>query len=139
MAVGCFDGSVMEKDGMYIFLLVSPRMEELDDFTVVLSTQPDITLRQVASGEKMMPAIEEERPHLVILDQEIKDKDPLALVTELLTVNAMINTAMITDMDAETWHEKSEGLGMLPSIENPPTRKDALVLLENFRGMPGLS
>jgi hypothetical protein len=42
-------------------------------------------------------------------------------------------------MDAEIWHEKSEGLGMLPSIPNPPTQKDAFALLENFRGMPGIS
>jgi len=134
-----FAGNELEKDGMYIFLFVSPRAKELSDFTAVLSSQPDITLKQVDSGKEMFPAIEKEKPHLVLLDQEIKDKDPLVLVTELLTINAMINTAMITSMDAESWHEKSEGLGMLPSIPNPPTQKDAFALLEHFRGMPGIS
>ncbi len=78
-------------------------------------------------------------PHLVIIDQEIRDGNPLDLVMELLAVNAMINTTMITSMNADEWHERSEGLGMMPPISNPPTKKDALALMEAFRKMPGLT
>ncbi len=81
----------------------------------------------------------EQKPHLVIIDQEIRDKNPLDLVMELLTVNAMINTTMITSMDADEWHEKSEGLGMMSPISDSPKEKEALALLEAFRKMPGLT
>ena len=124
---------------MYIFLLVSPRAEELHDFTSVLTAQPDITLKQVDTGGEMLQLIQEKSPHLVLLDQDIKDGDSLELVNKLLQINAMINSAMITSMDAASWHEKSEGLGMLPPVPDPPVEKDALALLKNFRGMPGLS
>ncbi len=124
---------------MYNFLLVSPRAGELADFTAALAAQPDITLKQVDTGGAMLQFIQEKSPHLVILDQEINDRDSLELVNEILQVNAMINSTMISSMDAETWHEKSEGLGMMPPVPDPPTEKDALALLENFRGMPGLS
>jgi DNA-binding response OmpR family regulator len=129
----------MEEGGMYFLLLVSPRVAELDEFTTTLATQPDITLKQVDSGKDMLRAIQEESPHLVILDQKIRDMDSLALVNELLKINAMINSTMITSMDAESWHEKSEGLGMMPPVPDPPTEKDALALLEAFRELPGLS
>ncbi len=124
---------------MYTLLLVSPRMGDLSDFTATISAQPDITLHQVHSREDALRMVREQTPHLVIIDQEITDKKPLDLVMELLAINAMINTAMITSMAAGEWHEKSEGLGMMPPISDPPTEKDALALLEAFREMPGLS
>jgi len=124
---------------MYTLLLVSPRMGDLSDFTATISAQPDITLYQVDSGEDALRMFREQNPHLVIIDQEIRDKNPLDLVMKLLAVNAMINTTMITSMDAEEWHNKSEGLGMMPPIPDPPTEKDALALLEAFRKMPGLA
>ena len=135
----CLPGNEMENDEMYNFLLVSPRADELDDFTAVLTAQPDITLAQVTSGEEMMKIIRDQSPHLVILDRKIKDRDSLGLVHELLQVDAMINSAMITSMDADSWHEISEGLGMMPPVPDPPSEKDALVLLKNFRRMPGIS
>ncbi|WP_456385839.1 response regulator [Desulfolithobacter sp.] len=126
---------------MYTLLLVSPRKEELGDFTAALASTPDITLKQVDSGDDALRAAREHTPHLVIIDQEIRDKNnpPLELVMELLGINAMMNTTMITSMDAEEWHEKSEGLGMMEPLPDPPTEKDALTLLERFRKMPGLS
>ncbi len=124
---------------MYNFLLVSPRPDELGDFTAALTAQPDITLNQVTSGGEMLRIIRDESPHLVILDRKIKDRDSLELVNELLQVDAMINSTMITSMDADSWHEISEGLGMMPPVPDLPTEKDALALLKNFRGMPGLS
>ncbi len=114
-------------------------MGDLSDFTATISAQPDITLYQVDSGEDALRMFREQNPHLVIIDQEIRDKNPLDLVMKLLAVNAMINTTMITSMDAEEWHNKSEGLGMMPPIPDPPTEKDALALLEAFRKMPGLA
>jgi len=114
-------------------------MGDLSDFTATISAQPDITIHQVDSRKDALRMVREQKPHLVIIDQEIRDKNPLDLVMELLVINAMINTAMITSMDADEWHEKSEGLGMMPPISNPPTEKDAHTLLESFRKMPGLA
>lgn len=124
---------------MYTLVLVSPRMGDLNDFTATISAQPDITIHQVDSRKDALRMVRERNPHLVIIDQEIRDKNPLDLVMELLAVNAMINTTMITSMDADEWHEKSEGLGMMPPISDPPTEKDALALLQAFRKMPGLA
>ncbi len=124
---------------MYTFLLVSPRAEEFDDFMATLTAQTDIKLKQVASAVEMLQLVREKSPNLILLDQEIKDRDPLDLVNELLQIDAMINSAMITSMDAGSWHEKSEGLGMMPPVSNPPTAEDAVTLLKNFRAMPGLS
>ncbi|HEB70190.1 MAG TPA: response regulator [Desulfobulbus sp.] len=124
---------------MYTLLLVSSRMGDLSDFTATISAPPDITLHQVDSRKDALRMVREQNPHLVIIDQEIRDNNPLELVMELLAVNAMINTAMITSMDADEWHEKSEGLGMMPPISDSPTEKEALALLEAFRKMPGLA
>ncbi len=86
-----------------VCILVSPRKEELGDFTAAPASAPDITLKQVDSGDDALRAAREHAPHLVIIDQEIRDKNkkPLELVMELLGISVIMNTTMITPMDAE--------------------------------------
>ncbi|RUM40090.1 MAG: hypothetical protein DSY57_00230, partial [Desulfobulbus sp.] len=66
---------------------------------------------------------------LVVLDENIEERNGLDLVIRILSINAMVNTAMITSMSPEAWHEKSEGLGMLEPVPSPPSAADARHLL----------
>lgn len=117
---------------MDTFAFYSPRAEELTDFLSVLQNQEDITLQIFSSGDELLTFVEQNKPQLVIIDQKISEDNPLDLVIGILTINAMTNTAMITSMDEEQWHEKSEGLGMLPAIPDPPSKKDGQTLLKNY-------
>jgi len=122
---------------MYSMVLVSSRTEDLVEFTEALSRKSGIVLSVVETADEMLRLVRDDSPDLVILDEELKDINPLRLVITVLSINAMVNTAMITSMDAEMWHEKSEGLGMLPPLANPPTAADADSLLERLQAVVG--
>jgi len=122
---------------MYNVVLLTRRDEDLAEFIQALSTAPDVTLKVLADPDAVLELVRSDHPHLVILDQGYEK--PLDLVVAILTIDAMVNTTMITSMDAETWHEKSEGLGMMEPVPDPPAAIDADALLTALRGMPGLS
>ncbi|GEM_PF-501232 len=115
----------------HILILVTCREEELVDFISVPAGIPEIALNMVASEAEVLRAARELSPGLVIIDQQIFGVgNGLELVRNLLAVDARINTTMITTMSDNEWHERSEGLGMLPPLPDPPTAADAKALLE---------
>ena len=75
---------------------------------------------------------------LPIIDIELPDTEPLPLVQELLTVNAMVNTAVVSPLTEEEFHEASEGLGILAHLPLRPGRSDAAELLRKLRQILGL-
>ncbi len=119
-------------------VLLSPRPDKLTEFLSALCRQADTTLHKITTSATMLEFIQDNPTHLVLLDQAIDEENPLDLVINILSHNAMTNTAMITSMDAEQWHEKSEGLGMLPPVPDPPTAEDAQTLLDNLNKLQGL-
>lgn len=120
---------------MQNIILLSQRIDNLADFLSGFSGQSETSMRAVTTPEEMLKIVREEGPSLVILDETLNDSNPLDLVMNILSTNAMVNTAMITSMDAEAWHEKSEGLGMLPPVPNPPSSADAWKLLDSLQGL----
>ncbi len=116
-------------------ILLSQRIDDLADFLSGLSTQSEASIQAVTTPEEMLQVVREEGPSLVVLDETLSDPNPLDLVMNILSINAMVNTAMITSMDPEAWHEKSEGLGMLPPVPNPPSAADARDLLDTLQGL----
>ncbi len=77
-------------------------------------------------------------PHLVVVDSDLPDTDPLGLVQKLLMVNAMVNTAVISPLAEEQFHEASEGLGVLSRLPVEPGHSDAADLLHKLRRVLGL-
>ena len=50
----------------------------------------------------------------------LPDTEPLSLVQKLLTVNALVNTAVVSPLSDEEFHEASEGLGILGRLPEEP-------------------
>ena len=117
----------------WLFVLISPRPEELGTLRESLDGQPDITLKLETSAASLQTIIRTSPPELIILDEALPGKNLLELVREIVATNAMINTVAITSTDPETWHAQSEGLGMLPPLPNPPTGSDGRRLAANLR------
>jgi hypothetical protein len=71
----------------------------------------------------------------VIIDENLPDMSGLDLVRRLLPINAMINTVMISKLPPETFHEASEGLGILSQLPPMPTPSDASAILARLKRM----
>ena len=76
--------------------------------------------------------------HLVIIDSGLPDTTPYDLVQKLLTVNAMVNTAVVSPLSEEEFHEATEGLGILVRLPLQPGKDEAANLLRRLRRVLGL-
>lgn len=116
-------------------MIASPRRDELQDFIKGLEAEPDINASRVYSAEDALVFLGTDAPDLVVIDEALTDMKPFALVTELLKANAMVNTAVITSLKGEEFHEQSEGLGVLLGLASPPGRDEAAALVAKLRSL----
>jgi DNA-binding response OmpR family regulator len=122
---------------MIQILMVTVRPEALHSFAETLSSDPEVRIEQAASGADTLTAVRASSPHLVLIDHELPDVKPFDLVKELLLVNAMVSTAVVSSLSEREFHEASEGLGVLASLPLEPGRGDAAELLDKLRKVLG--
>ncbi|BCS89069.1 hypothetical protein [Pseudodesulfovibrio sediminis] len=111
-------------------LVASTRADALAEFTnsLAATTGQDVEIR--TTGEAIIDSIKATPPSLVVVDEGLNGFAPLALVLEIVKISAMTHTAVVTDMDGEEFHEKSEGLGVLMPLPVNPGKADAEKLAE---------
>jgi DNA-binding NarL/FixJ family response regulator len=119
-------------------VLATNRPKALQAFAEALSSDPEVQLQGVVSGAEALEAARTTAPHLVIIDLNLPDIAPLELVQKLLMVNAMVNTAVVSPLSEEEFHEASEGLGILGRVPNDPGRSDAVEMLRKLRTVLGI-
>jgi DNA-binding NarL/FixJ family response regulator len=122
---------------MLHILLVTPRLNSLQSFAEALSAAPEVRLEHAGTGAEAVAAAKGTAPHLVIIDEELPDATPLELVQKLLTVNALINTAVVSPLPEDQFHEASEGLGILCRLTENPGPAEAHDLLNKLRTVLG--
>ena len=123
---------------MLDIFLVTARPETMPAFIQGLSSDKEVRLKQVNSGLEAVAAVRTAAPHLVVIDSDLPDSSPLDLVQQLLILNAMVNTAVISPLSDSEFHEYSEGLGILKSLPMAPAAGDAASLLRQLRQVLGL-
>lgn len=116
-------------------LIASPRSNDvIGDFLGVLKEEAE-ALAVAVTGEKALELIGSFKPDAVVVDERIDDYGPFQLVVEVLKKNVMIQTAVITALDADEYEEKSEGLGIAMPIPDQPNDQHARELVEKFKSM----
>lgn len=80
-------------------------------------------------------------PDLAIVGDPLESMSAYQFVTELLRISWTVSTILLTGEDAETVHEKAEGLGIVGHISHPADRKKLGQLLDDFKRLkiPGPS
>ncbi len=107
------------------------------DVRAVLSAMPDITVREVTSGAAVLPAVQEEPPDLVIVDQQIGNMGAMAVCLDLHLERAADRVAdipvlMLLDRRADVFLAKrsdAEGWVIKP-LDPIRLRKAVTALLE---------
>ncbi|MHB9072292.1 MAG: response regulator [Desulfobaccales bacterium] len=124
---------------MLRIVFTTARAQAMQAFITPLATNPEVDLKCVVSGAEALEAARTSDPHLVIIDSDLPDDKPLNLVQKLLMVNAMVNTAVVSPLSDEEFHEASEGLGVLGRLPVNPGENDAADLLGKLKVLLGVS
>jgi DNA-binding response OmpR family regulator len=122
---------------MLRLVLATARLKDFQTFATALSSNPEVQLTHVVSGAEALAAAHTSSPHLVIIDADLPDIAPWELVQKLLTVNAMVNTAVISPLSEAEFHEAGEGLGVLGRLPDEPGESDAADLLHKLKMVLG--
>jgi CheY-like chemotaxis protein len=123
---------------MLHLVLTTARPEAMQAFAAALASDPAVNLQFVISGAEALEVARTTAPLLVIIDADLPDMGPLDLVQKLLIVNAMVNTAVVSPLSDEEFHEASEGLGILGRLPHDPGMRDAGEMLHKLRTVLGV-
>ena len=118
-------------------ILASPRPVELAPFTDELVRLGGARVIHASSAARALELAAAHAPELVVIDNNLPGMTALELAGALLRVNAMINTALVSTLDAEAFHEASEGLGILMPLAAAPAPQDAAARGRALRAVTG--
>jgi DNA-binding response OmpR family regulator len=90
------------------------------------------TVTWAASGAKALEALQQSPADLVVVDEDLGDMPGLTFVGQLVTVNPMINCALVSSLSEKAYHEASEGLGILMQLPVEPNRGDGERLMDHL-------
>ncbi len=88
------------------------------------------SMRRAASLEEGLKELRRSPAALAVLDLNMDNSVLRDAVFRVLSVDAMIHTAAVSDMSAEEFHDAMEGLGMLMKLPMEPSPSDIDRLME---------
>jgi len=115
-----------------LVILATPTLAGLEGFTKGLM-DAGAEVVHARSGVAALEMTKTRAPALVIVDGHLPDFRAFELVSQLARVNAMVNTAVMSGLASEQFHDDSEGLGVLAQLSPHPTTKDATDLMDRLR------
>jgi DNA-binding response OmpR family regulator len=115
-------------------LIASPNADALTDVLDAFSDARH-AVRVVATAEDAVKAVADAPPQLCVVDTGLPDADPFALVARIMRQNAMVNTAVVSTLSDEDFHEAGEGLGILMRLPPAPSQNEADALLKALAGL----
>lgn len=124
---------------MSFIVLVSAQPASWTLFADELKTALGVDIELARSGDEAVHLAEERNPVAVIIDQPVPDGDAIDLVRQLMTVNAMIHVAWVSDLPKEAFHDMSEGLGVLMQLSPQKDLSEASRLAVCLRQVSGAS
>ena len=124
---------------MINILLVSKEDNAFDDLKSGLKRSDEVELYQTDTSNTAFDMTSEEVIDLVVVDEHITDMTGLEFVENMVSVNPMINCAVVSSLSSKEFHEASEGLGILAQLSPRPDEKQAEILLQKLKVVLGLT
>lgn len=111
-------------------LLVSKASENFSELAASLAKRDGIDLIKVDSQEEAFKKAKEVRLDVVVADEELADGRGLDLISGLTQKYPLINSALVSTLSHDDFHEYTEGLGVFMQLPPRPTQEDARKMLE---------
>ena len=116
----------------FAIVIVSGRTDQLAEFIETLQKDGDVTLRLATSCDDAVRMSTDLQPALMVVDEHVGEVPGLDLVRRLVEVNPFVNTAVLSALNDEDFHHRSEGLGLLAGLPVRPGPEDARRLIRRL-------
>ncbi len=116
---------------MIRILIASPDKDSLLQFSTGLGKE-DVEITWVKGHGEITAMIKKIEFHLLVVDELLSDIKGLESIGKVVMENPFLNTAAISSLSPEDFHEASEGLGVLMQIPVDPGPEDGAELMEHL-------
>jgi DNA-binding response OmpR family regulator len=116
-------------------LLVVDRVDPFEELAEALHHEGNAEIQWAHDSETAFSKVASHPPDLVIVDAYIGEVNGLDWIRRLISVNAFIQTAAVSRLTHEDFHETSEGLGIMVQLPPRPGKTDArrvLAIISKF-------
>lgn len=114
-------------------VIASPVTRQLAEFSGALAQTSGLKITQCNSAAETLALVTQSTVLMLIVDTRLGAEEAKRLIRDTVMVNAMINSAVLSDTPEENFHDDMEGLGVLMQLSLTPTRTDAQLLWQRFR------
>jgi DNA-binding NtrC family response regulator len=116
-----------------IIVLASPRVDHWSEFERALRDALHLEVVGFRTGAEALNAVRGKKVIAMVVDASMEDLTGVALVREVIQINAMIHIAMASDQPETDFHEETEGLGILMQLPPAPDAAAADRLATSLR------
>ncbi|MBW2195720.1 MAG: response regulator [Deltaproteobacteria bacterium] len=120
-------------------LLVSLDKDSLSGLASGLAKHGDVELSRAESGIKALDMIADAAVDLVVADESLGDMTGLEFIGKLLSVNPMVNSALVSSLSHQDFHDASEGLGVLAQLPIRPGDEEAEGILQRLKDVKDIT
>ncbi len=124
---------------MIKILLVTSERAPFSEFATVLKKKDNVELFWASTGHEALAVVSENPVDLVVVNENIGDMTGIEFMKKLLPINPMINSAAVSPLSPEEFHEASEGLGVLMQLPVDPGEFEAEDLLKRLKNLKDLT
>ena len=120
---------------MLNIVLASREQENFARFAAGLEQKEQVSLTHVDSGAAALATVNGKKIDLVVVGENLTDMTPVEFVMQLVRCQPMINSAMVSGLGHDEFHEATEGLGVLMQLPPNPSVEDSRELLTKIEAL----
>lgn len=120
-------------------LLVSDTPDAFQELAAALQEEERTDLLWAHDGQTALERLAGAQPDLVVVDETVSGTGGLEWIRHIMSVNAFVQTAVVSALPSDAFHEASEGLGILMQLPPAPDRDQARRLTDTLDRLPELS
>ncbi|MDJ0804184.1 MAG: hypothetical protein QNI97_15010 [Desulfobacterales bacterium] len=118
-------------------LIVAAEAGAFEELFRALDDVPGVETLWAREGPQALERAAAESPDLVVVDESLGGQSGLDWIRRLMHVNAFIQTAAVSRLPQDAFHQAAEGLGIMAQLPPRPGKFEAEMLLRTLKPLSG--
>lgn len=106
-------------------ILISKEVDYFKEFVAALADDASMKIRCITSGAEALDEAGKNKTDVVVAAEEVQEGSGLDLIRQVVMKNPFINTALVSPLAPDEFHEVTEGLGIFLQLSSWPGKSDA--------------
>jgi len=117
---------------MINLVLTSRNNEMLSRYTEIFEKIGGFSLTRISSGQETLDFVSGHSIQLVIADEKMEDMTGLEMVKKMIPLSPITNSALISTLSPDEFHEASEGFGVVGQLSANPDSEEINQFLDHL-------